>query len=67
MVSLKEELEQIPSLPGYRKKVRFGNRLQYEFEVNEICENFSNSVLCFCNHCSKNAIKHGVYESTEEV
>jgi sensor histidine kinase YesM len=48
------------------EKVRFGDRLQYDFRVNDSCLNFPIPSMLL-QPLFENAIKHGVYESTEEV
>jgi sensor histidine kinase YesM len=48
------------------EKVRFGDRLHYEFDIPENCGQFSIPVMLF-QPLLENAIKHGVYESTEPI
>ena len=65
MVTLKEELEHIMLYLDI-EKVRFGERLQYNFQINDTCGHYMvpNMLL---QPLFENAIKHGVYESTEEI
>jgi two-component system, LytTR family, sensor kinase len=48
------------------EKVRFGDRLHYEFDISDSCRNFPIPVMLF-QPLLENAIKHGVYESTEPI
>jgi sensor histidine kinase YesM len=48
------------------EKTRFGDRLLFNFEVNENCENFLLPGMIL-QPLFENAVKHGVYESTEPV
>ena len=63
--SFKLELENIQKYLDI-EKVRFGERLKYVQKVNENCYNFKipNMLL---QPLIENAIKHGVYESMDEV
>ncbi|MDN5349777.1 MAG: two-component system, LytTR family, sensor kinase [Bacteroidales bacterium] len=63
--SLKKELENIERYLDI-EKVRFGHRLKYEKSVPEAClqAEIPNMIL---QPLFENAIKHGVYHSTEEV
>jgi len=48
------------------EKVRFGDRLQYEEQIDENCLHFRIPVLLL-QPLYENAIKHGVHESTEKI
>jgi len=48
------------------EKVRFGEKLQFEFTLEETCQNHK-IPLMLLQPLFENAIKHGVYESTEQV
>lgn len=48
------------------EKVRFGEKLKYEFDVNPACEKFPVPTMIF-QPLFENAIRHSVYESTEPV
>jgi two-component system, LytTR family, sensor kinase len=48
------------------EKVRFGDRLHYEFDISDSCRNFPIPVMLF-QPLLENSIKHGVYESTEPI
>lgn len=48
------------------EKIRFGDKLIFEFELDPACKNSSIPVLIL-QPLYENAIKHGVYESTEQV
>jgi sensor histidine kinase YesM len=48
------------------EKVRFGDRLQYKMDISEHCNQFPIPVMLF-QPLFENAIKHGVYESTEPI
>jgi LytS/YehU family sensor histidine kinase len=63
--SLKKELENIERYLDI-EKVRFGHRLKYEKSVPDACLQavIPNMIL---QPLFENAIKHGVYHSTEEV
>lgn len=65
LVPLKEEVEHI-LLYLEIEKVRFGNRLQYNFQISDGCKNFPVPTMIL-QPIFENAIKHGVYESAEEV
>lgn len=64
-VSLKKELENIKLYLSI-EKVRFGKKLNTEFEIDEVCEKLRipNMIL---QPLFENAIKYGVYETTEQV
>jgi two-component system, LytTR family, sensor kinase len=65
MVTLREEIAHI-MLYLEIEKVRFGERLCYDFRINEKCYIFPLPSMIL-QPVFENAIKHGVYESTEEV
>jgi sensor histidine kinase YesM len=48
------------------EKVRFGEKLQFEFEVCRECNNWPIPAMIL-QPLFENAIKHGVYESTEPI
>lgn len=48
------------------EKVRFGDKLQYEFIIDPVCEKFLVPTMIF-QPLFENAIRHSVYESTETV
>ncbi len=64
-VTLREELENIDRYLSI-EKIRFGDRLVIEKDVNEACldRTIPNMIL---QPLYENAVKHGVNESTEEV
>jgi two-component system, LytTR family, sensor kinase len=65
MISLSEEIDHILLYLDI-EKVRFGERLLYKFEMEEACKKFE--VPCMIlQPLFENAVKHGVYESSEEV
>lgn len=65
LVSLKEEIYH-SQLYLDIEKIRFGNRLQYQFSGGESCSKAQVPSMIL-QPLFENAIKHGVYESTEEV
>ena len=65
MVALNEEIEQIMLYLDI-EKIRFGDRLAYNFQINNVCGDFPVPTMIL-QPLFENAIKHGVYESTEEV
>jgi two-component system, LytTR family, sensor kinase len=65
LVTLRSELENL-RLYLEIEKVRFGDRLSIEELIEEDCLNFRIPVLLL-QPLYENAIKHGVYESTESV
>ncbi|HEY4784771.1 MAG TPA: histidine kinase [Bacteroidales bacterium] len=65
MVPMYEEVEHIMRYLEI-EKVRFGDRLHYDFRINDSCKNFPVPSMIL-QPIFENAIKHGVYESTEEV
>ena len=48
------------------EKVRFGDKLRYEFKISTACEQFPVPTMIF-QPLFENAIRHSVYESTEPV
>ncbi len=64
-VPLKEEVVRIKDYLAI-EKIRFGDKLQFEFEIHPVCEEFPVPTMIF-QPLFENAIKHGVYESTEPV
>jgi two-component system LytT family sensor kinase len=48
------------------EKVRFGNKLEYRFEMNGDCNSVEIPVMIL-QPLYENAVKHGVYESTGQV
>ncbi|MCK9219462.1 MAG: histidine kinase [Bacteroidales bacterium] len=48
------------------EKVRFGDKLQFSFNLDERCQNYKIPPMLL-QPLFENAIKHGVYESTEQV
>ncbi len=65
LVSLKEEIENAKRYLEI-EQIRFGNKLQLEFNISEFC--FEKLVpAMILQPLFENAVKHGVYESTEEV
>lgn len=48
------------------EKIRFGDKLKYEFKIDPICEQFPVPTMIF-QPLFENAIRHSVYESTEPV
>ena len=65
MVSLNEEIEHIMLYLDI-EKVRFGERLHYDFQISDQCRDFPVPTMIL-QPLFENAIKHGVYESTEEI
>jgi len=64
-VPLKEELVRMKDYLAI-EKVRFGDKLQYEFDLTSGCEGFPVPTMIF-QPLFENAIRHSVYESTEPV
>ena len=64
-VPLKEELGRMKDYLAI-EKIRFGDKLQYVFNVNGMCEDFPVPTMIF-QPLFENAIRHSVYESTEPV
>jgi sensor histidine kinase YesM len=65
MVPLHDEIEHIMRYLEI-EKIRFGDRLHYDFTIDGACGNFPLPSMIL-QPIFENAIKHGVYESTEEV
>ena len=65
MVPMHEEVEHIMRYLEI-EKIRFGDRLHYHFKLDVACKNFPVPAMIL-QPIFENAIKHGVYESTEEV
>jgi two-component system, LytTR family, sensor kinase len=65
MVALRAEIDQIMLYLDI-EKIRFGERLRYDFKINPQCMEFLVPAMIL-QPLFENAIKHGVYESTEEV
>ncbi len=64
-VPLKEELGRMKDYLAI-EKIRFGEKLQYEFNINGACEEFPVPTMIF-QPLFENAIRHSVYESTSPV
>ncbi len=64
-VPLREELGRVTDYLAI-EKVRFGEKLQYEFQVSKQCESIPVPTMIF-QPLFENAIRHSVYESTEPV
>ena len=64
-VPLKEELGHMKDYLAI-EKVRFGEKLLYEFDIGEACENFPVPTMIF-QPLFENAIRHSVYESVDPV
>ncbi|MFW5644734.1 MAG: sensor histidine kinase [Bacteroidota bacterium] len=64
-ISFKEEIENMERYLEI-EKIRFGNKLVYQKKIPSECKNFPipNMIL---QPLLENAIKHGVYESTEPI
>ncbi|MCU0409217.1 MAG: sensor histidine kinase, partial [Bacteroidales bacterium] len=65
LVSLRSELENLRLYLDI-EKVRFGNRLELEESIGENCLDIKMPVMLL-QPLYENAVKHGVYESTESV
>jgi sensor histidine kinase YesM len=65
MTTLSEEIDHLMLYLDI-EKVRFGDRLQYQFDISESCKQFPIPIMLF-QPLFENAIKHGVYESTEPI
>jgi LytS/YehU family sensor histidine kinase len=65
MTSLENEMANIRRYLEI-EKVRFGDKLQFDFALEGACMNHQIPVLLL-QPLFENAIKHGVYESTEQV
>ncbi len=64
-VTLQEEIGHMKDYLSI-EKIRFGEKLCYEFSINGACESFPVPTMIF-QPLFENAIKHSVYESTEPV
>jgi LytS/YehU family sensor histidine kinase len=64
-VALKEELGRMRDYLAI-EKVRFGEKLCYDFNIDEVCEEFPVPTMIF-QPLFENAIRHSVYESVEPV
>jgi len=64
-VPLREELGRMKDYLAI-EKVRFGEKLQYEFKIRGECETFLVPTMIF-QPLFENAIRHSVYESVEPV
>jgi sensor histidine kinase YesM len=64
-VPLKDELGRMKDYLAI-EKVRFGDKLKYDFDVSPACEQFPVPTMIF-QPLFENAIRHSVYESTEPV
>ena len=64
-VPLDEELGRMKDYLAI-EKVRFGDKLRYDFEISPACEKFPVPTMIF-QPLFENAIRHSVYESTEPV
>lgn len=64
-VALKEEIGRMKDYLAI-EKIRFGEKLRYEFNISSACETFPVPTMIF-QPLFENAIKHSVYESTEPV
>jgi sensor histidine kinase YesM len=64
-VPLKEELIRMKDYLAI-EKIRFGEKLLYEFEIDEICQEFPVPTMIF-QPLFENAIRHSVYESVDPV
>jgi len=63
--SLKDEIENINRYLEI-EQVRFGNKLNYIYQINDVC--FQKKVpMMILQPLYENAVKHGVYESTEQI
>lgn len=64
-VPLKEELGRMRDYLAI-EKIRFGEKLRYEFDINKACEEFPVPTMIF-QPLFENAIRHSVYESVEPI
>jgi LytS/YehU family sensor histidine kinase len=64
-VPLKEELGRMKDYLAI-EKIRFGEKLLYEFDINNACEEFPVPTMIF-QPLFENAIRHSVYESVEPI
>jgi LytS/YehU family sensor histidine kinase len=65
LVSLREEIENVKRYLEI-EQVRFSSRLEQKFEISENCYNMQIPAMIL-QPLYENAVKHGVYESTETV
>jgi two-component system, LytTR family, sensor kinase len=65
LTTLRQEMENIRLYLDI-EKVRFGNKLVYEYEFDEDCSRMTIPVMIL-QPLYENAVKHGVYESTETI
>jgi LytS/YehU family sensor histidine kinase len=63
--TLKSELENISRYLEI-EKVRFGNKLNFDYNIDEECNN-KNIPIMILQPLFENAVKHGVYESIEQI
>lgn len=64
-VALKEEIGRMKDYLAI-EKIRFGEKLQYSFDISSSCEEFPVPTMIF-QPLFENAIRHSVYESVEPV
>lgn len=64
-VPLKEELGHMKDYLAI-EKIRFGDKLTYRFDIDNICEEFPVPTMIF-QPLFENAIRHSVYESVDPV
>jgi len=64
-VPLEEELGRMKDYLAI-EKIRFGEKLLYEFDIDEACQEFPVPTMIF-QPLFENAIRHSVYESVEPV
>jgi LytS/YehU family sensor histidine kinase len=64
-VPLSEELGRMKDYLAI-EKIRFGDKLLYEFEINKACEEFKVPTMIF-QPLFENAIRHSVYESVDPI
>jgi sensor histidine kinase YesM len=64
-VPLREEIGRMKDYLAI-EKIRFGDKLQYEFSISGQCEDFPVPTMIF-QPLFENAIRHSVYESTDPV
>ncbi len=64
-VALKEEVGRMKDYLAI-EKIRFGDKLQYEFDIHELCDDFPVPTMIF-QPLFENAIRHSVYESVDPV
>lgn len=64
-VPLREELGRMKDYLAI-EKIRFGEKLLYEFEISKACEEFKVPTMIF-QPLFENAIRHSVYESVDPI